>query len=467
MLRTSTALASFFLLSGIALQAIGFYILLFLIILVYAYHYVLGIHPKKLSQARTQAYCAMLIWTVFPLCNILHQLLGQPIWFEGFRLKSIYLTQDWSLPLKDLIKSPLSNGLLGFSLMILIVIKLWWKRQITNQNISQKIKPEYLRLPLLDWFTQGLMWSSSALLVYSVWQHISGMDIYSANWQLGPNRILSSSGFYRTNGFYSHPLTLAGVSLSIFSFYWSILWHPQSKKKQLKPAQMISAIHFLLIILSGSRTSLIVGLFLATGIPIFRMSQKKVGPKKIFTFISGITAILSIIWASGVWTRFTEISPSHFAGSFNRLKFWEVHWAMFTDRPILGHGSAWISDRIRLAYYDLLGYGQLDEKYNAHNIYLEILASIGLVGSTFILLLVYIWWGNLKPKQPCSETQIKISAFSASMTASLLHGFTQNTFFDSCVLYVYLYLLLILFWEKFFTLSDPQFSVPQQQTHQI
>ena len=463
MLRASSFFAACSLLAGIALQAFGFYFFLFFVTLLYAYHYVLGIPPARLHNARTQAYCAFALWFIFPLSNLLHQWEGMPVRLQQTG-ESVATATEWTLPLGALLSSPLNNAMLGFAFMLMLVVRLWWNRQYVDASLKVNKRPSFLQFPILQWFTHGLLIASGILLSYCMIQHLTGLDIYAHDYYIGDSKRLAESGYFRAKGFYSHPLTLAGVSLALFSFYWSLFWQQKVNPHLSRAALAIAVMHFVLVILSGSRTSIAVAAGLTLAIPLCQGSllQRKLSRKSWFLLSTWSLASIALLSLSGVWTRYGDIFSQGFLSSFHRLKFWQVHWTMFADQPLFGHGSAWIADRVRLAYYDNLGFFDLEEKYNAHNIFLEILASIGLLGSLIMLGTLWWWWRTLRPHKITPSAHMRLQAFIASVASSLLHGLTQNTFFDSGVLYVYLYFLLIFFWERFFTLVDAEYSVPSQ-----
>jgi O-antigen ligase len=121
---------------------------------------------------------------------------------------------------------------------------------------------------------------------------------------------------------------------------------------------------------------------------------------------------------------------------------------MFLDSPIWGQGYSHLSKGVRIMYYDAMGYREFPEKFNAHNIFFETLSNIGALGSVILIFLLSRIYFLLK--QICSSSRNSTSLFHALTAASALnvvHGFTQNVFFDSGVTVVLMCLVWILVWS--------------------
>ncbi|MEN9825096.1 MAG: hypothetical protein RI953_841, partial [Pseudomonadota bacterium] len=81
-------------------------------------------------------------------------------------------------------------------------------------------------------------------------------------------------------------------------------------------------------------------------------------------------------------------------------------------------------------------------KFNAHNIFLEILGISGIVGLFSYLGFLVLLFLNLKVLAGHSrERRWLLNGLLFAVVANLLHGLTQNTFFDSAVTACYLGIL--------------------------
>ena len=139
-----------------------------------------------------------------------------------------------------------------------------------------------------------------------------------------------------------------------------------------------------------------------------------------------------------------------------RQYFWRTYEKMFFDKPIIGQGTYWLKQGVREEYYNKMGYEKLPEKYIAHNVYLETLGSAGLLGFFWVIFgLIFLCKALNKNIFYKSSKLNPISiAFVFAFIANLIHGITQNVFFDSSVVYIYICLIVVLMWEKAFEQND-------------
>jgi putative inorganic carbon (HCO3(-)) transporter len=168
------------------------------------------------------------------------------------------------------------------------------------------------------------------------------------------------------------------------------------------------------------------------------------------------------VFASDVVSRIQNTVANFQNGQIeNRVHFWKTYLAMIADRPLVGQGAYWIETGLREAYYDRLGFASLNEKFNAHNIYLESMANIGIVGA--LLACALLWGifkvlGNFASQATAFEPRLLFRALGAGLFANLLHAFTQNVFFDSNVLIPFLALFWVCFW---LSVANAEFAPPE------
>jgi O-antigen ligase len=129
----------------------------------------------------------------------------------------------------------------------------------------------------------------------------------------------------------------------------------------------------------------------------------------------------------------------------DRPFFWHVYLAMWRDSPFLGQGYFAVEHGLRTHYYMREGFEALRDKFNAHNIFLEVLGISGLLGFFAYLVVCVLLWINLKVLAGLSpQRRFILQALGVAFAANLLHGLTQNTFFDSAVSSCYLGLVGLL-----------------------
>jgi O-antigen ligase len=115
----------------------------------------------------------------------------------------------------------------------------------------------------------------------------------------------------------------------------------------------------------------------------------------------------------------------------DRLAFWDVHWTMLKERPILGHGMN-TDTAYRTKYYEELGLGAMLKKYEAHNMYLQMAVNGGLVG--LAAFLAWLGW-NLRDAWRRRQSHWAFKAAAFAWVALLVASVLQNSFQDSEVRY--------------------------------
>ena len=279
-------------------------------------------------------------------------------------------------------------------------------------------------------YENAFLWSSVILLIYICFQVLTGYDFRAILAYRSDHQY--TNGFYRAQGFYSHPLALASVSLAVFAYF---LWLSATSTIRRGMRIAITLIYYVIILASGARVAFTVATLSCIFAIIF---VSKMYFKKINKYLYFLTLVLmsTLLYFSGMAHRFAEA----FQRTDERFYFWKIYWRLFLDRPWFGHGQAWISV-YRDQYYNNLGYQSLERKYHAHNVYLQTLADAGIIGSIAVLLLFLVVVYTTKF---LFYSQKNIwPAFMFSVFVNFVHGFTQNTFYDPAVMYLYLHLLII------------------------
>ena len=373
-------------------------------------------------------------------------------------ISQIFATQTLILPLKWQVSRFSSAFLISGCV---VFISSYLRAGDSNQN--NKI---YGASKIMSHFLLSILAASTAFFIYGLVQTKTGFDFKSPGHILLPEHRMAN-GMYRIFGFYGHPLSLASVSLSIFAgFYFGfhkilslLLYQNNNKDQKLKTASIVMAFisleHFILIMLSGGRTAAAIAIMLLFTLPFF-FHVKNSTQKQKFQFILLILAVvtfLSIVtYRLGIASRFTDVYQDFSTGAqqTDRFKFWKVHLSLFADHPIFGNGSAWLDAGIRTQKYIDLGYQSLRDKFNAHNLFLETLACIGVFGVIFLIWSSRNFIQKLRfeiKNKPISK--IYWQCFAAMVCANLAHGLTQNTLFDSNLALP----LVSFFWMGFWLVS--------------
>ncbi|MBP6219364.1 MAG: O-antigen ligase family protein [Oligoflexales bacterium] len=462
--------------AGVALQALGFYLFALLIPLLWVSS--LPLEKMVLGRLKKISLALMGLFLIFPICSLWNSLFLPP------QMISSFLPKDLSLPGKDLLRSSLSSAvfLSGGTLLCFCLFK--------KNGQEKKIGKHWADLKAFhSHFLSGFFFATVCLLVFVLLQQFLGFD-YRVSGMILPDHERLESGFYRSPGLYGHPLSLAAVALGLFTFFgylatekWGSWLHhrffsrgePQAEILNLLGEDswkvriylsLISLFHLYFVVASGGRTATFIAisflLVFCTRI-FYQASGWKFFSWKSFIFLNVFPPILLALLMPllPMLSRFRGLLAdpgSTFLQHFDRLKFWIVHWYMFQDKPWLGQGLAQLHSGYREAYYEALGFGWLRDKFNAHNLYLEILAEVGIVGALSFFLFSFLAMRQLKGLSRARGSYILYQAFLWAILANLFHSFTQNVFFDSNVTLIYLSLFFLVIWFSLTNIFRQEFQ---------
>jgi O-antigen ligase len=161
----------------------------------------------------------------------------------------------------------------------------------------------------------------------------------------------------------------------------------------------------------------------------------KKNPKKFFVIFLIINSLFGLLVFSVPSLKETFLSKSRSTSNMQRIAFYKTAIKAFKEKPILGWGYKNYEPnvkKLKLKYdIEFPEYGA-----DAHNIFLEILASMGLVGFVAFLFFLGSW---IKDAYSSKEIIHKIG-FPFIM-ALLISGQVQNTFGDGENLF-----LIMLIW---------------------
>jgi O-antigen ligase len=331
------------------------------------------------------------------------------------------------------------SSAVGMSGLLMVIIGIFQKGRPA---------PDRQDTPLataVEFFVTGMTAGSVVLLLFCIYQLFTGYDInpiaaFRADRQL-------ANGLYRISGFSIHPIPFAGMCLALFSFSLVLgLTYPFEKARLKYQVRLISFIHLMLIVMTGSRVATIVAFAIFLGV-LLRTRRLTLKQRVLLTAaVGGFFIVVSV--ASGLIYRFYEsLGRGAASGWGERAVFWKVHAAMVKDHPWLGIGKYWLEHGIREEFYAQLGYIDFAHKYNAHNIYLELMSSVGLVGFALLCAAFYKLVCNFRSMIHHPETARLFWALSVAFGAELLFGLTQNTLADTPVTITLLTMLWVILWR--------------------
>lgn len=246
----------------------------------------------------------------------------------------------------------------------------------------------------------------------------------------------------RAQGFYSHPLTLAYVTLVGVPFAF---FRAMSRRKNIE-SWILAASFSVLVCASQSVTVLALSGIVAI-VSVATMTRGKVR----LMFFSGVacTIFLLIATSNPVSHKIETVLSGQRGDSEtgypdDRMAFWHAHWEMFKDAPLLGHGAG-LEKEDRAPYYERIGLPHITRKYEAHNMYLQYAVEGGII--PVVALLGLLSWLVLIAARAGGLQHWERAAYIATPVMFALGGLTQNAIQDSEVRFALLAYIGFLFWK--------------------
>lgn len=377
----------FFMFLGVAGQLLGLMFFFFFLL-----------NNSKSKDFLKISFLFLLLWLVFPLWNLGHFFFGR----------------GGELTVSQLFSSHTPSSSLVMSLGCCLVF--FWSKESHKSFCSEKF------------FFLGLLCALFFLAIYVVFQYFFGFDYRYDNFRL-PDQDRFNGTYFRAYGLYGHPLSLSSVMLAILGYSCVLLEGARENKKKLI---FICLLSFIILLLTGSRAPALIACFF-----LFVFFARKL---PIFFLLFGIVTAFIAFYYIGIFSRVLELFSLKNISDFPRFVFWKVHAEMFFDSPVFGHGYAAVSNFLRYEYYDLAGLSDFLTKYSAHNIYLEFLVELGLFGSFLVGSILFFLLFFLKKN---AKSPLFFYAFLVALGLNMIHGLTQNTFFDANLFSPYLYLYVL------------------------
>jgi O-antigen ligase len=316
---------------------------------------------------------------------------------------------------------------------------------------------------------KGYLGASLLFLVLALIQYCYGFSLKT--FEVMPMEERLPTGYYRVRGFYGHPLSLASVALFYLAFFLTLLTFSFKKfsmpflniktrnGKEMNFRNLSGVLSFLVfanfivLLLTGSRSATVIGIsfFLAFVFFLFYKSLQKTNliraMKGLMVLLVAFVFILYGLKELGVFEKLINglasfLKTGQLDPNDHRTVFWRVYLTMFLDHPLGGYGTTWVETGVRERYYDLLGYGSLKDKFNAHNNYLELLGALGLIGASIFTYVTFKLGSYFALLLNGSSLRFLKWPFFMGLLINLCQALFQNVFFDSSVTYAYLGLMM-------------------------
>lgn len=235
-------------------------------------------------------------------------------------------------------------------------------------------------------------------------------------------------------------MTFAGILYLLVSFNASLAVSAAARRHRawLAVAMVLQFTALLLTMTRGAWIAVLVGLAAATLLLRSRALA-----------LVTAAALLALLLFSTMYGRDQgrTIAVQEFATSeadrnvSTRLVLWDMSWQMFREHPLLGVGMGDYS----IEAERLLAQRQVRTTVDAHNVFLQVLATRGLVGfipyAAFFAVLAASLWRTMV-RAPRGSLARHYAAGALAATAALLAGsLTENNIDDSEVFIAFMFLV--------------------------
>ena len=277
------------------------------------------------------------------------------------------------------------------------------------------------------------------LLVDSCFQKIMGYNIFGQT-------IMHP---YRISSFFGSELIMGGFLLKIFMLSVSLLVFINIKKKFIFFI-LLSIFSLIIILLSGEKSSFGLFLIYLSIAFIFFPADTKL---KIFSFFFlVILFFLVIINNNSAKTRIIDQGLKN--SEYGKYIFSQVHdshyrtaYRMFLDSPILGQGANTFRKECSNIKF-------IENKFSCsthpHNIYIQLLAEVGLIGFLFLfnlfLFIIFFIIKNYYQIVFLKEKKIELIFFSIPMLVVIFPITTTGNFFNNYNSCFYFFILSFFLW---------------------
>lgn len=232
---------------------------------------------------------------------------------------------------------------------------------------------------------------------------------------------------YSTMGMY---MALGTISYSM------VVFDAEAKKRKIDWIMFL--LMFLGLFLAGKRGALLFTIFSLVIVYIFvnNMANKKVVGRAFLGIGLFLVVFLIAYWkvpqVQSVIERFTTSYSDFDEFSSGRLEFfWERAIDMFFQNPVIGSG--WRAFKYKITMFDDLN------QNDAHNIYIQLLAEVGIIGFCIVVAFFVIAWYKTfksiktikKLKVLSKKQEVALIISLAYQTYFLLYGFSGNPLYDA------------------------------------
>ncbi len=271
---------------------------------------------------------------------------------------TLFISMDFSQSIKYIIVYSITMGILLILSTDIKWFRLFWSFQLITASI-------HVMITLISYFFTDLYISLFVPLLNEASRNFTLAYIYIFDFHAGIAGQTATNAFFISTG-------LALISSKIFS----------SNKLYTKIVYIfVFAVFLFALILTGKRGFLLANL---ASLILLNMINKKISVRNlykhiIFLLITSLIFYFSYIFIPAV----NRLVERFFVGSGDissgRFELFEFAWGIFLSNPILGVG---------IDAFTSISYMGESRNIGAHNDWLQFLAEIGFIGTSFLLITV-------------------------------------------------------------------------------
>lgn len=241
---------------------------------------------------------------------------------------------------------------------------------------------------------------------------------------LSPELFNQSYVFYRNgalNGF-TYQTGMNGYLLSFtLAFFFPKLINERNSQKRILYLLFYVILYFILFL--TEKRGFIVFNFIIFALLLPKVS--KVKWKSIFVILAVLLAILVIIMNTEIGQELIFRTLYQDDLTTGRIPMWKVMWNDFLNNPVIGNGT-----------YTTIN---VVENYNGHNIYLQVLREMGIIGFCIFILILLL--NSLKTylhldSLPSDNKDILVISLYMQLIF-VMWGITGNPLYDNYPLLIY------------------------------
>lgn len=233
----------------------------------------------------------------------------------------------------------------------------------------------------------------------------------------------------RANGFFGHPMTLAGYLCLYMPVFFTILFEEKVTNKKKWIVGILFMIWTMALLFNATRGAWLAIALAISLLLLYYLFQRR----KLAVFILCVLLVAGggLSQYQTFMQRVASITDSKNQSNAERFFIWNSAWHMFEDHPVLGVGLGQYKDNYQKKY--ISPNAKEPKLEHAHNNFMQMLAENGLIGLVGFLTLIGCFIG-CSFKRFWQEKNPYALMMCASTLTLVLQGLTEYNFGNSAVM---------------------------------